>query len=270
MLTSKSWLNEYVDLSMPLEELIHRLTMSGLNHDGTEFVDDDVQLNLEVTSNRPDCLGHIGIAREIATLYGKKLQVPDPQPPTRGQSIGDVCQVRIENPQTCFRYTARLIRGVRVEPSPAWMQNRLKTLGIGIVNNIVDITNYVMFECGQPLHAFDFQKIGGKQIIVRNARPSEKLIAIDHREYSLSEEMCVIADAAKPLALGGVMGGADSEVSDSTTDVLIEAAYFEQLAIRNTARALNLHSPSSFRFERDVDSANLDWACWMLDKIRFH
>lgn len=260
MLTSKNWLNEYVELSMPMEVLIHRLTMSGLNFDGQEEVDDDVQLNLEVTSNRADCLGHIGVAREIATLFELPLRLPDPQPKTNGKSIRDLCQVRIENPETCFRYTARVITGVKIGPSPDWMQKRLKTLGIGIVNNIVDITNYVMFECGQPLHAFDFQKIGGKQIIVRNARLGEKLVAIDHREYALGEDMCVIADANRPMALGGVMGGADSEVSESTTDVLIEAAYFEQLSTRNTARALNLHSPSSFRFERDVDSANLDGA----------
>jgi phenylalanyl-tRNA synthetase beta chain len=260
MLISKKWLNEYVELTMPLDQVIDRLTMSGLNHDGTETVGSDVALNLEVTSNRADCLGHIGIAREVATLFDLRLRVPDPQPKTNGVAIQTVCQVAIENPSVCFRYTARLIKGVKLGPSPTWMQDRLQTLGIGIVNSIVDITNYVMFECGQPLHAFDFKKIGGSKIIVRKARAGEKLVAIDHREYSLTDDMCVIADASKPLALGGVMGGADSEVSEATTDVLIEAAYFEQLAIRNTARALNLHSPSSFRFERDVDAANLDWA----------
>jgi phenylalanyl-tRNA synthetase beta chain len=260
MLTSKNWLNEYVELSMPDQELIERLTMSGLNYDGSESIGSDLQLNLEVTSNRPDCLGHIGIAREVAALFEKPLRLPHVQPKTNEKSISDQFQVGIEYPETCFRYTARLIRGIKVGPSPAWLQDRLKTIGIGIVNNIVDITNYVMFECGQPLHAFDSKRIAGRKIIVRRARSGEKLVAIDHREYALTEEMCVIADAEKALALGGVMGGADSEVSESTTEVLIEAAYFEQLSIRNTARALNLHSPSSFRFERDIDSANLDWA----------
>ena len=140
------------------------------------------------------------------------------------------------------------------------MQQRLEALGIGIVNNVVDATNYVMFECGQPLHAFDFSKIKDGKIVVRDAKADEAFNAIDHRQYKLSPGMCVIADTADPVALGGVMGGGDSEVSDSTTDVLIEAAYFEQLAVRNAARKLKLHSPSSFRFERNVDSANLDWA----------
>ncbi len=260
MLISKNWLNEYVELDMPLEQLVEKLTMSGLNHDGTTIVGADVALDLEVTSNRADCLGHIGVAREVATLFGKPLNIPNPQPKTNGQPIEARCRVTIENPTACFRYTARVITGVKVGPSPVWMQQRLQALGIGIVNNIVDVTNYVMFECGQPLHAFDFQKISSGQIVVRNAKAAEKIRAIDHREYELAPTTCVIADAKLPLALGGVMGGADSEVIDTTVDVLIEAAYFEQLSIRNTARALNLHSPSSFRFERDIDSANLDWA----------
>lgn len=260
MLISTNWLAEYVPLTMPLDQLIERLTMSGLNHDGTETVGTDQALDLEVTSNRADCLGHIGVAREVATLFDVPLHIPDPQPPTNGQPISNRVSVSIENPATCYRYTARLITGVKLGPSPLWMQQRLTTLGIGIVNNIVDATNYVMFECGQPLHAFDFQKIAGGKIIVRNARDQEKMTAIDHREYQLDADMCVIADAKNPIALGGVMGGADSEVTDTTVDVLIEAAYFEQLAVRNAARTLNLHSPSSFRFERDINSENLDWA----------
>ena len=271
MLISKNWLNEYVELDMPLEQLVEKLTMSGLNHDGTTTVGADVALDLEVTSNRADCLGHLGVAREVATLFGKPLNIPNPQPKTNGQPSQARCRVTIENPAACFRYTARVIAGVKVGPSPVWMQQRLQALGIGIVNNIVDVTNYVMFECGQPLHAFDFQKISGGQIVVRNAKAAEKIRAIDHREYELAPSTCVIADAKLPLALGGVMGGADSEVTDTTVDVLIEAAYFEQLSIRNTARALNLHSPSSFRFERDIDSANLDWAsrrcCELILKI---
>ena len=245
---------------MSHDDLVDRLTMSGLNHEGTEAVGKDQAIDLEVTSNRCDCLGHIGVAREVAALYETELRIPDPQPATGSDSIDKHCSVEIQSPETCFRYTARLIKGVKIGPSPDWMQQRLEALGIGIVNNVVDATNYVMFECGQPLHAFDFAKIKDGKIIVRGATADEKFNAIDHREYTLSPSMCVIADAADPIALGGVMGGADSEVSDSTTDVLIEAAYFEQLAVRNAARKLKLHSPSSFRFERNVDSANLDWA----------
>jgi len=264
VLTSTKWLGDYLDLSMSQDELIDRLTMSGLNHDGTDQVGDDVVLDLEVTSNRPDCLGHVGIAREVATLFQLPLNLPDPRPVATGKSIDQECQVQIECQQHCYRhcyrYTARLIKGVKVGPSPRWLQDRLTAINVGVVNNIVDITNFVMFECGQPLHAFDFQKIAGKQIVVRLAKPGETITAIDHREYPLAADMCVIADGERPVAVGGVMGGFDSEVSEATVDVLIEAAYFDQLSVRNTARALNLHSPSSFRFERDINSANLDWA----------
>lgn len=260
MIVSWNWLTEYVDLGMAHDELVERLTMSGLNHEGTENVGGDQAIDLEVTSNRADCLGHIGVAREIAALYETELKIPDPQPKTSAESIEDHCSVEIASPETCFRYTARLIKGVKIGPSPDWMQSRLESLGIGIVNNVVDATNYVMFECGQPLHAFDFAKIKGGKINVRAANAEEKFTALDHKTYELDPSMCVIADAEDAVALGGVMGGEYSEVSDSTTDVLIEAAYFEQLAIRNAARKLKLFSPSSFRFERNIDSANLDWA----------
>jgi phenylalanyl-tRNA synthetase beta chain len=155
---------------------------------------------------------------------------------------------------------ARVIRGVKVGPSPAWLRRRLETLGITPISNLVDVTNYVMMECSQPLHAFDYQKIRGQQIIVRSAAAGEKFEAIDHHTYELQPGMCVIADAQRPVAIGGVMGGADSEVSGSTRDVLVEAADFAPLAIRTTARALRLHSPSSYRFERGVDPDGTDWA----------
>lgn len=260
MIVSWNWLTDYVNLTMPHDELVDRLTMSGLNHEETRAVGKDQAIDLEVTSNRSDCLGHLGVAREIAALFDIPISIPDPQPATNGDAVEQHVSVEIKNPETCFRYTARLIRGVKIGPSPVWMQERLTTLGIGVVNNVVDATNYVMFECGQPLHAFDFAKIHDGKIIVRSAGDKETIAAIDHRTYQLSPGMCVIADANAPVALGGVMGGADSEVSDATTDVLIEAAYFDQLAVRKAARKLKLHSPSSFRFERDVDSANLDWA----------
>lgn len=260
MIVSWSWLSEYVDLKMSHDELVDRLTMSGLNHEGTEAMGDDQAIDLEVTSNRADCLGHIGVAREIAALFDLPLNLPTPQPATSSDSINDHCSVEITSPETCYRYTARLIRGVKIGPSPRWMQSHLESLGIGTVNNVVDATNYVMMECGQPLHAFDFAKIQGGKINIRSARLNEDFNAIDHRDYKLDSGMCVIADENDVIALGGVMGGADSEVTDNTQDVLIEAAYFDQLSVRNTARKLKLHSPSSFRFERNIDSANLEWA----------
>jgi len=259
MIVSWDWLTEYVDLKMDHDDLVDRLTMSGLNHEGTETVGSDQAIDLEVTSNRPDCLGHVGVAREISVLYDVPLKLNDPQPKVSDKSISDLCQVEIES-ENCFRYTARLIQGVKIGPSPEWLKNRMATLGIESINNVVDATNYVMFEIGQPLHAFDFAKVSGGKIVVRNAAQDESFVAIDHKTYSLDADMCVIADAKDAVAIAGVMGGAESEVADTTTDVLIEAAYFDQLSVRKTARRLTLQSPSSFRFERNIDSHMLDWA----------
>ncbi|MCO6457161.1 MAG: phenylalanine--tRNA ligase subunit beta [Pirellulaceae bacterium] len=260
MLVSWNWLREYVDLKMSPGELAERLSMAGLNHEETRQLGDDVAIDLEITSNRPDCLGHLGVAREVAVLWRQPLRVPDPRPAQAATRVGDVTRVTIECPELCRRYTARVIRGARIGPSPPWLANRLRTVGIGVVNNVVDVTNYVMLECGQPLHAFDLARLRGPEIIVRQARAGEVFQAIDHRQYTLEPGMCVIADAGRAVGLGGVMGGVDSEVSAGTTELLIEAADFAPLAIRNTARRLNLHSPSSYRFERGVDPRGVEWA----------
>jgi phenylalanyl-tRNA synthetase beta chain len=260
MLVSRDWLTEYVALDMSTDELTDRLAMSGLNHEGTETIDGDASIDLEVTSNRPDCLGHVGVAREIAVLWERELKIPDAQPATVSDATADQVKVTLSCPDLCPRYTARLVRGVQVGPSPDWIVSRLKAAGIESVNNVVDVTNYVMLECGQPLHAFDFAKLDGGEIVIRNAKKSEVLEAIDHRSYTLDESMCVIADASQPVAVAGVMGGAATEIADNTSDVLIEVAEFQQLAVRTTARKLKLHSPSSYRFERGTDSHNVDWA----------
>ena len=260
MIVSWDWLSQYVELKMSHDDLVDRLTMSGLNHEGTDDVAGDKAIDLEVTSNRPDCLGHIGVAREVAVLYDVDLKIPDPKPASSSTNIADVCSVEIECPNLCYRYTARMLRGVKIGPSPDWLVKRLEAIGQPSVNNVVDATNYVMFECGQPLHAFDFGKVKDGKIVVREPKKDEVIEAIDHKSYPLQPGMCVIADAEVPVAIGGVMGGADSEISNSTTDILIEAAYFNQLSVRNTARSLTLHSPSSFRFERNIDSVGIEWA----------
>ncbi len=260
MIVAWNWLKDYVELSMTVDELTDRLTLTGLNLEGVEQVDDDVAIDLEVTSNRPDCLGHIGVAREVAVLWDKRLKAPNNVAKSSGPSAKELTSVAVECPELCPRYTARVIRGVKIGPSPEWLANRLRTLGIAVINNIVDISNYVMMECGQPLHTFDFAKLSGQKIIVRESKPGEKFTAINHQEYELPAGTCVIADGQRPVALGGVMGGADTEVSASTTDLLIEAADFAPLSVRNTARKLNLHSPSSYRFERGVDPVGIDWA----------
>lgn len=260
MIVSWDWLKEYVDLDMKLDDLTYRLTMSGLNLEGVEKLDHDTGIDLEVTSNRPDCLGHIGVAREIGVLYDKKICIPTPKPETVSEKTSSVTSVKIECEDLCPVYIARVIKGVNVGPSPDWMKKRLETLGIASVNNVVDVTNYVLMECGQPLHTFDFDKLDGKKIIVRKAKKGEKIDAINQKEYELSEGMCVIADASRPVAVAGVMGGLDTEISDSTVNVLIETADFAPLSVRNTARSLSLHSDSSFRFERGMDRSRMDWA----------
>jgi phenylalanyl-tRNA synthetase beta chain len=260
MIVSWEWLGQYVALEMPLEDLTDRLTMSGLNLEGTESVAEDTAIDLEVTSNRPDCLGHVGVAREVSVLYGLPLDIPDPQPPTASDSVNDATSVEITCPELCPRYTARVLRGVQVGPSPDWLVRRLATLGIASVNNIVDATNYVLLETGQPLHAFDLDKLTEGRIVVREAAAGEQFEAINHTNYTLAPGMCVIADAEKPVALGGVMGGAATEISASTCNLLIETAEFAPLSVRNTARTLSLFSDSSFRFERGIDPHGLDSA----------
>ena len=260
MIVSWNWLKEYVDLDMSVEELTEKLTLSGLNLEETEAFPEDLAIDLEVTSNRPDCLGHIGIAREIAALYDKEITIPAANVDESSAKTADATSVEIECEDLCPQYIARVVRGAKVAESPAWLKSRLETLGIRPINNVVDITNYVLMECGQPLHAFDMDKLHEGRIVVRRAKAGEKLTAIDQRDYELQPEMCVIADADRPVAIAGVMGGLESEIGDDTTNILIEVADFRPLSIRNTARALNLHSDSSYRFERGVDPHGLDWA----------
>jgi len=260
MIVSWNWLKQYVPLNMPLGELEERLMMSGLNHEGTEEVGGDIAVDLEVTSNRPDCLGHIGVAREVAVLWSGALKIPAAEPSEGWTPVDELVEVRIECPDICMRYTARVVRGVKIGPSPKWMARRLETVGITPINNVVDVSNYVLMECGHPMHAFDFGKLAGGEIVVRRPKPGETIEAIDHKTYELGPDMCMICDARDPVAIGGVMGGATTEISSHTTDVLVEAAEFDPVSIRNTARALNLHSDSSYRFERRVDSENIDWA----------
>ena len=261
MLVCWEWLEQYVRLNVAPDDLANRFAMSGLNHESTTQVDRDTVIDLEVTSNRSDCLGHIGVAREAAVLLGHSLCIP-PAKVTSSSSLkaSDCIQVDNRFLAACPRYTARVIEGVKIGPSPDWLARRLTAVGVNLINNVVDVTNYVMLECGQPLHAFDRDRLRGGKIVIRPAQANEKFLAIDHHTYELDESTVVIADAERAIALGGVMGGAESEVSDGTTNLLIEAAAFAPLSIRRTARRLKLHSPSSYRFERRPDPAGLDWA----------
>lgn len=259
MIVSWNWLKDYLKLNVSHEEVAARLMMAGLNHESTEPIGDDFAVDLEITSNRPDCLGHLGIAREIGVLFNTPLTIPDPQPAATGPKVDTVTSVKIDAPELCPRFTARVIKGVRIGSSPAWLANRLKTLGLNSVSNVVDVTNYVMFESGQPIHAFDFKALKGGKIIVRRAAAGEKFTALNHTTYDLDEKICMIADGERTVGIAGVMGGLDTEVSVSTTDLLIEVAEFAPSAIRYAARKLGLHSPASYRFERTVDPHMVDW-----------
>ena len=239
--------------------LVERLLLSGLNHESTTAVGDDTAIEIEVTSNRPDCLGHIGVAREAAVLFARPLHIPDPRPREAADAAATGIAVEIHAPEVCPYYSARVIRGVRVGPSPAWLVERLATVGVASVNNVVDVTNYVMLECGQPLHAFDLAKLRGGRIAVRRAAAGETFVAINHKTYALTEAMGVIADAEGAVALAGVMGGARTEIDATTTDILLESAQFAPLTVRAAARGLVLASASSYRFERVPDPAAVDW-----------
>jgi phenylalanyl-tRNA synthetase beta chain len=262
------WLKEYVAVEAPAEEVATRLTMGGLEVEGIEESALGPVLDVYVTPNRGDCLSMVGVAREVAALFSLQLHIPSPPPSSDGGETAEQTSVAIEDMTLCPRYAARLVRGLRIGPSPEWMQARLEAAGQRPINNVVDVTNYVMLEMGQPLHAFDLDKLRGGRIIVRPARAGERLTTLDGIERTLAPSMLVIADASKPVALAGIMGGFDSEVSDSTKNLLLESAHFNPLSIRRTSRALGLRTEASYRFERVVDPDGVrravDRACDLL------
>ena len=257
MLISYNWLRELTNTSLRPHELRERLTMVGLAIDAVESHADDSVLDVEVPSNRPDCLSHVGIAREVSVIERKELLLPEARSVKMDGRSADLTSVEIKDADLCPRYAARLVRGVKIGPSPDWLAKRLEAIGQRPINNVADITNYVLHEVGQPLHAFDFQKLSGRRIVVRRAVRGEKLRTLDGVDRELIEEMLVIADAEKPVALAGIMGGEDSEISTSTTDVLIESAYFDPNSVRRTARGLGMDTEASRRFERGADRDNV-------------
>ncbi|HYN21651.1 MAG TPA: phenylalanine--tRNA ligase subunit beta, partial [Thermoanaerobaculia bacterium] len=250
---SLNWLAEYVELPADVRDVQRRLTAVGLAVEGVEERDGDALLDVEVTSNRVDCMNHLGVARELAVIYGRPLQPPAAKAAETEEQIQDVAEVEVEDWEGCPRYVARIVRGVKVGPSPEWLRTRLESIGQRPINNVVDVTNFVLWEMGQPLHAFDLAKLSESRIVVRRARPGETLVTLDGTERKLDPEILVIADAERPVGLAGVMGGAESEVTDATADVLIESAHFDRKRVRNAARRLGLHTDASHRFERGSD-----------------
>jgi phenylalanyl-tRNA synthetase beta chain len=250
---SYNWLRELTDVTLAPRELAERLTMAGLAVDAVDEAGEDFVLEIDLTSNRPDCLSHLGVAREVAALTGVVVRLPDLDASKFGGRTDEFTSVLIEDPDLCPRYAARVVRGVKIAPSPDWLAHRLQAIGQRPINNVADITNFVMHEMGQPLHAFDLSTLVERRIVVRRARAGEKIKTLDGVERGLDAEMLVIADAARAVAIAGVMGGEETEISDATTDVLIESAYFDPASVRRTSKALDLQTDASYRFERGTD-----------------
>lgn len=258
---SYNWLKEIVPFELSPQELAVELTKVGCCVEDIVETDGDWMLVAEVTTNRPDWLCHWGVAHEIAAFTGIKLNLPEIKLPSAGkEKIADITSVENKAEDLCPRYTARVIKGVKIAPSPEWLQKRLLAVGMKPRNNVVDITNLILIEMNQPLHAFDFDLLSGKKIVVRHAEEGEKFVSVFDEERKLKNTMCVIADAEKAVALAGVKGGKDTGVHDGTVNILLESAYFDKASTRKSSQASQLDSDSSYRFERGIDPGGVEQA----------
>ncbi|HSC44177.1 MAG TPA: phenylalanine--tRNA ligase subunit beta, partial [Candidatus Acidoferrum sp.] len=258
-----NWLKDFVDVTATPQELASRLALSGTNVASVEAQPLGGVIDAEVTSNRPDCLSVYGIAREVAAIYRLPLKSVNPKPAESASAkASEAVTVKIESPELCGRFTARVIRGVKIQPSPAWLRERLDAAGVASINNVVDATNYVMLELGHPLHAFDYDLVRNHSIVVRAAKPDEKIKTLDGAERKLDASFSVVSDGdgSRAVGIGGVMGGGDTEISFSTKNVLIECAWFEPVAIRRATRFLKLHTEASTRFSRGADPETAELA----------
>ncbi|MDD5436171.1 MAG: phenylalanine--tRNA ligase subunit beta, partial [Candidatus Omnitrophica bacterium] len=256
MLISYNWLKDYIDPNLAPARLAEVLTMSGLTTESVHALGNDHIFEIEITANRPDWLSYIGVARELAAITGSRLKLPAPGSMKVSHKKGGA-RVTVEEKSLCQRYTARVIRNINVDASPDRLKKKLETMGLRPVNNIVDITNFCLFETGEPMHAFDLDKVEGPEIIIRKARKGEKIVTIDGVERELNDAMLIIADKSRPIAIAGVMGGLNTEVTHSTKNILLEAASFDPISVRRTRRALGISTESSYRFERKVDLNNI-------------
>jgi len=258
-----SWIREYVELPEDDGAVADAFTLSGSEVEGTETVEGETVCDFGITVNRPDCMNVYGLAREASVLFGRPLRPVETAVEEAEPRAEEGIAVRVEAPDLCPRYVARVVLGVRVGPSPSWMQKRLVQCGLRPINAVVDATNYVLLELGHPLHAFDRDRLSGRTIVVRRAGAGEKIGTLDGVERSLSPENLVIADAKRPVAIAGVMGGEDSGVTFATRDVVLEGAVFDPVSVRRTSKALGLHTDASHRFERGVD---LEGPLYALDR----
>jgi len=253
MKISIEWLRDYIEIPESPEKLQDDLTMSGLVVEGISQFDGDTVLEIEVTANRPDCLNHLGVAREIGALYRRPVRMPEFRRSPRLRNERAPYHIEIRDADLCPRYGGLVLDGIRLGESPAWMQKRLSACGMRPINNIVDITNFVLLEMGHPLHAFDFDLLKGSRIIVARAADGQKMVTLDGLERTFDSEMLLINDAEDPVAIAGVMGGLQTEISLRTRRVLLECAYFLPRSIRRTSKRLGLSTEASYRFERGVD-----------------
>src|SRR3989475_4435858 len=258
-----NWLKDFVDVTAAPQELASRLALSGTNIAGVEIGPHGAVIDAEVSSNRPDCLGHYGIARELAAIYKLPLKHVSPKPAESAAKSSDAVKVEIQSPELCGRFTARIIRNVKIQPSPKWLKDRLEASGVASISNVVDVSNYVMLELGHPLHTFDYDKVRDHKIVVRRAKPGETIKTLDgverqlalDKDRQLDSNICMISDGdgSRAVGIGGIMGGAETEISFSTKNVLIECAWFDPIAIRRATRFLKLHTEASTRFGRGAD-----------------
>jgi phenylalanyl-tRNA synthetase beta chain len=281
MKVTYNWLKDFVEIKISAKALADKLTMAGLEVTSLEEKDQDFVFEIEVTANRPDCLSVIGIAREVAAVTNSKFKLPQAtghKPQATGhrpQATGHkpaACSlqpvsIKIEDKKDCPLYTAKIITDVRVTESPGWLKKRLELVGCRSVNNIVDITNYILFEWGQPLHAFDLAKLANGKIIIRRAKDNERIITIDEETRNLNKDILVIADNKKPIAIAGVMGGKETEVTGNTKNILLEVAVFNPIIVRHARQRLGIQSESSYRFERGIDPSVLELASWQATEL---
>lgn len=253
MIISLNWLKDYIELDLSLPVLIEKLNMIGLMVEDWEEKGSDVILDIETYANRPDTLGHLGVARELAAAL--ELGMKEQKWPLTEieQKTSDLADVRIWDDELCPRYSGMVIKGIQVGPSPEWLRKRIEAVGLKPINNVVDVTNYVLFATAHPIHAFDLAKISGRKIIIRKATDAEVLRGLEDRDISLTPEMLVIADEKKPIALAGIIGGEESSVKESTQDVFIESACFDPVSIRKTSKKTGISTDASYRFERGAD-----------------
>jgi phenylalanyl-tRNA synthetase beta chain len=253
MKISVDWLKNYIDIDLPVSRLVEVFDNIGLLIEDWEEKNGDVILDVETYANRPDTLGHMGISRELAAALGLALKEQSLPLAEADENIADLIDVQIWDEDLCPRYSGMVVKNVEVGPSPEWLIKKISAMGLKSINNVVDVTNYVLFSTAQPIHAFDLAKIAGRKIIIRRAKQGEKLLSLEAKDVDLTPEMLVIADEEKPIALAGVIGGEHTAVSDSTQNVFIESAYFDPVSVRKTSKATGIQTDAAYRFERGAD-----------------